>query len=151
MGKTKIFPLVFVFLLFLAPAVFSAPAPHGIALNSRTKQCASYWAGDEYTRFVLPDGWEGYWPGYNRTGGTVVRVINTKEGSCDFSDGDPEKCCTYLGYAYVELELEGESTWIEEENFLQDYLPYLAVPFFLGAGVFCFLRIRKKNKSKTPF
>jgi hypothetical protein len=75
-----------------------APAPWGIALNHQTKECAGFWAGDEYVSYKLPEGWQAYYPGN-------ANLISTEIGSCQWSDADwdsrVEKCCQELGYAYV--------------------------------------------------
>jgi hypothetical protein len=39
-----------------------APAPFDvIAINEATKECGGYWAGDEFTPYELPSGWEAYY------------------------------------------------------------------------------------------
>jgi len=58
--------------------VFSAPTAWGIAINPADKTCTNYWAGDEFTSYYLPSGWEQYYPelAYNS--------IDTSLGSCKF-------------------------------------------------------------------
>ena len=83
-------------LLYLGLAL--APWPRGIALNQQTKECGSYWAGDEYGHSALPEGWEDYYPGNDG-------IINTAVGSCSYVSSDTaggaENCCSELGYEYI--------------------------------------------------
>ena len=83
-----------------------APAPWGIALNYTTKQCAGYWAGDEYYRTALPAGWKAYSP-------DSQNIIQTEIGRCqwDASDWDKraEKCCQQLGYTFVSSHIGKDS------------------------------------------
>ena len=75
-----------------------APWPRGIALNHQTRECGSYWAGDEYGSSSLPEGWEDFYP---KNDG----IIDTEIGSCYFgsarSAANAESCCNALGYTYV--------------------------------------------------
>ncbi len=75
-----------------------APARWGIALNRQTRECAGYWAGDEYMNYTLPQGWEAYYP-------DDQGIIQTGDGSCEWRSTDVEKraeeCCKALGYSYV--------------------------------------------------
>jgi hypothetical protein len=85
-------------LFFILLPILIAPAPWGIALNHSTKECAGYWAGDEYISYHLPPDWEMYYPDSNN-------MITTEVGSCQWSDLDyetrTEKCCQQLGYSFV--------------------------------------------------
>lgn len=66
MENKMIYTLLVFSLLFLsANLVSAAPAPWGIALNHETKECAGYWAGDEFTYYELPSGWKAYYPWIN--------------------------------------------------------------------------------------
>jgi len=84
--------------LISATAACAAPAPWGIAINQDTKECAGYWAGDEYMAYRLPKEWSAYYPDPS-TG-----MINTASGNCRFielKEGEEEKCCTAIGYRYT--------------------------------------------------
>ena len=83
----KLAALVFIGLLL-------APWPRGIALNHETRECGSYWQGDEYGNTTLPEGWQDYYPD---NGG----VVDTEAGNCTLREGGVEGCCQQLGYAYV--------------------------------------------------
>jgi hypothetical protein len=75
-----------------------APLPPGIALNLETKECAGYWAGDEFVDYVLPEGWVAYELGSRGQ-------IETEIGTCNYAPSErysaAENCCRELGYQYV--------------------------------------------------
>ena len=79
-----------------------APAPWGIALNHQTKECAGYWAGDEYVSYRLPEGWQAYYP-------DNANLISTETGSCQWDYADREKqeenCCRELGYTFISTNI----------------------------------------------
>ena len=83
-----------------------APAPWGIALNYTTKQCAGYWAGDEYYRTALPAGWKAYYPDRQN-------IIQTEIGSCQWEasnwDKRAEHCCQQLEYTFVSSHIGKDS------------------------------------------
>src|SRR3989344_831592 len=88
-----IFTLIVV-LLFFGNNTYAAPAPHGIAVNPQTNECASFWPGDEFSGFKLPDGWEfySYWD-------------KTSYGTCDVNFNRPYEenarlCCEQLHLIY---------------------------------------------------
>ncbi|OHA82345.1 MAG: hypothetical protein A3B07_02305 [Candidatus Yonathbacteria bacterium RIFCSPLOWO2_01_FULL_43_27] len=111
-----------------AGKVLAIPAPRGIALNPTNKTCANYWAGDEFTSYHLPRGWESYYPEHlyyntdisdnsskNYVGGLESNrhlqeyiSFKTKAGSCiikqrdDNVSGDFSDCCAQLGYSFVQ-------------------------------------------------
>jgi hypothetical protein len=87
---------------------FLAPMPYGIALNHQTKECGSYWGGDEFAIYHLPPEWKVYYPG---DGG----LIQMEVGSCSLRDG-VQSCCKQLGYTYVPGnigEVRGILLWTE--------------------------------------
>ena len=75
-----------------------APLPPGIALNLETKECAGYWAGDEFVDYVLPEGWVAYELG---SGGRIETEIGTCTYAPTDGHGAAENCCRELGYTYV--------------------------------------------------
>jgi hypothetical protein len=79
-----------------------APLPPGIALNLETKECAGYWAGDEYVDYKLPEGWVAYERDSQHR-------IETEVGTCTYAPsngyGAAESCCRELGYRYVGDEI----------------------------------------------
>lgn len=78
----------------------AAPTPWGMALNLETKECAGFWAGDEFVDYNLPEGWQAYFSKYDPE--TQKTAFMTDAGECDFKmKGDEEKCCQQLGYPYV--------------------------------------------------
>lgn len=99
--KKLIFALVIVSaVIFSNSFTKAAPTPWGIALNLETKECAGFWAGDEFVDYKLPEGWEAYFSKYDPE--TRTTTFETDIGECDFKmKGDEEKCCQQLGYVYV--------------------------------------------------
>ena len=91
--------------------VYSAPAPWGLALNHETKECAGYWAGDEFSYYELPDGWEAYYPSLPNNS------IEIETGQCNFRYREYEGCCNQLGYTYVSENIgELRNLTLEECN-----------------------------------
>jgi len=98
--------LIFGILFLSANLVQAVPLPWGIALNHETKECAGYWAGDEFTHHELPSGWKAYYPdyeSYNET--TDLITIETDIGTFNltsFHSGEWHyKFCNETGYTYV--------------------------------------------------
>jgi len=81
----------------------AAPAPWGLALNYETKECAGFWAGDEFTGYGLPEGWKAYYPTHESgaEGKNLWRKIQTEAGECSFQMRNEEACCMELGYRFV--------------------------------------------------
>ncbi len=84
---------------------YSVPAPQRLALNHETKECAMYWAGDEFTYYELPRGWKSYYINY--TSG----FVETEIGNCSINPRTNgfEECCNQLGYTFVSGNI-GETT-----------------------------------------
>lgn len=77
----------------------AAPARWGLATNTDTRECAGYWAGDEFVSYGLPEGWKAYYPTYSA--GSDWGTIRTDIGECGFQIRKEEACCMELGYAFV--------------------------------------------------
>jgi len=80
-----------------------APAPVQVAINYKTKQCATYWGGDEYVQLDLPPGWIAY--DYQFSNDGDYQFVETRAGTCKLYTNatvDPaESCCSQLGYHYI--------------------------------------------------
>ena len=85
----KVFYFTMIFLLILITISYSAPSVLEIAINGQTKECAYYWAGDEYIRYKLPSGWE------------IIHSGTYSGRSCHLSTMTPEQCCSQLGLKYL--------------------------------------------------
>ncbi|MFA5994535.1 MAG: hypothetical protein WC823_06280 [Parcubacteria group bacterium] len=96
--KKRLF-LVAILLFFFVPVCQAAPARWGLALNMETKECAGYWAGDEFVAYHLPAGWKAYYPTYAESG--AWGKIITEAGECSFQIRKEEACCMELGYTFV--------------------------------------------------
>ena len=122
-----IFTILFIFLIFTSKAS-AAPAPWGIALNESKKECAGYWAGDEFTKNPLPSGWKDYYPDFLEG----EMTISTPAGTCIF--GSEESCCDQLGYEYVSENIGRGYDEDEPPGGLIDP----TIPFILGSVCCCF-------------
>ena len=79
----------------------AAPGPHGLAINTQTKECAGYWPGDEFIGYSLPEGWKVYYPTYSENDNSNWKKIQTEAGECSFQMQKEEACCMELGYAFI--------------------------------------------------
>jgi hypothetical protein len=93
--------IISMLLILSAQIAQAAPAPRGLALNLEKKECAGYWAGDEFVAYRLPEGWKAYLPAYDQSGGKMWGKIKTEAGECGFQAQKEEACCMELGLAYV--------------------------------------------------
>ncbi|MFA6466995.1 MAG: hypothetical protein WCV71_03990 [Patescibacteria group bacterium] len=123
MKKTFLF-LVSIFLLF-SNYVLAAPAPHVLVINDQTKQCDSFWAGDEFGGYDLNSGWEGYMP-------KVYYYIDTPFGTCPIVDGSSyQDCCKQLGLKtidYKQIPFSGEEFYLPgSDKSKRDDGPYRCV------------------------
>ena len=103
----------------LCVGLLLAPWPRGIALNHETRECGSYWRGDEYGNTTLPEGWQDYYPGNDG-------VVDTDTGSCTLREGGVEGCCQQLGYTYVGSV--GDFSW-------SPLMMIILIPFIIAAVV----------------
>lgn len=105
---------IIILLIFILPLLsYAAPLPEGIAINKETKQCSSFWAGDEFTYISLPDGWQDY---YSET----YYTFETPNGSCSVKEGDDvEKCCNQLNLKTLntsEFKKDNTTDCLEQKN-----------------------------------
>lgn len=156
----SIFLVLFLFLTsFISNFSSAAPAPWGVALNHDTRQCAGYWAGDEFTHYSLPEGWKDYYFDSELREGLEVNdcLKNTQEGDYDY-----ENCCAKINYEYVsdnigeelvtfyddydlEEEVEGEIEKSIRSRILYYVLGFLLFSvIILGAIILYF--VKKKDK-----
>lgn len=148
MKKIFLLTLLIFCTLFLS-SVLAAPAQWGIAINDDTLECAGYWAGDEFSYYDLPSGWESYSPEYE----DGYQYIETPYGTCIFETLSENKCCSDLGLTYVTDQIGVDETY---EEVVGDPLFLIATPILL---ICCFILIiifliflivflKKKNRSK---
>lgn len=123
----------------------SAPAPWGIAINSGTRECGGYWAGDEYVSARLPDGWKAYYP-------EGSDIIKTEFGDCEFrkdvgdSPGEEEKCCKELVLNFVSADV-GETGFFSYPMINLLMMGIIFILFVVGLivlMVWIIKRLRKK-------
>lgn len=134
--------LAICFLIVLnASMTTAAPAPWGIAINEQTKECAGYWAGDEYIVYSLPKGWEQHTPD-SSTG-----IITTQTGICRFielTEGEEEKCCQAMGYPYLSKNIGG----IEMFKGFMGILLIMAIASAIATAIVIWLIIIQNRKKK---
>jgi hypothetical protein len=123
--------------LFLISFVTAAPAQWGIAINQNTKECAGYWAGDEFSQFTLPSGWKAYYPEYDSDSWTAT--IETPLGTCDFEDYSEQACCNELDLEYVTDQI-GENSNSNLNNYNSNIGQYLIL-IIICSLCCCFLAI----------
>lgn len=138
----SIFLVLFLFLgFFIVNFSKAAPAPWGIALNQETRQCAGYWAGDEFTHYALPEGWQDYYFDNELREGLVVDDCLQISDSGDY---DYKNCCDKMNYEYVADNIgEGLATFYndydleeEVEKEIERSIGNRIVYYVLGFGLF---------------
>lgn len=102
--------------LFSAQISEAAPAPWGIAINTESKECAGYWAGDEFVDYKLPEGWKANYP-TSDPGNNLWDIVRTDAGDCSFQIRKEEACCMELGYAFVSDNIgKGQKTILRDRE-----------------------------------
>ena len=96
--RNIIYFVIFAVLSGVSLSVSAEPMPWGIAVNETTRECASFWGGDEFTQYLLPEGWRDFYPFRDQNNGHVVRTLT---GSCYYKKGEEEECCRQLGFSFV--------------------------------------------------
>lgn len=157
MENKTIYVLLVVSLLFLsANLVQAAPLPWGIALDHETRECAGFWAGDEFTHYELPYGWKAYYPdykSYNET--TDLIAIETDIGtfniiSSEFPYGDWYfKFCNETGYTYVSqnIGIRPNLTGFRTKKPLVDNILFIVcIMVSLLVIIFMLYKIKKKKR-----
>jgi hypothetical protein len=137
----KIF-FISIFVLFAsALTAEAAPAPWGLALNHETKECAGYWAGDEFVAYGLPEGWKAYYPAYDSSSSAEQwGKIKTEVGECNFQIQKEEACCAELGYKYVSDNIgKGQMTNLRDPGSLRK--PSVKLPIFIFLAVTGFVLV----------
>ncbi len=74
------------------------PQPWGIIIKG--SQCAKFWAGDECSYYKVPKGWTEKYGDYIK--------VNGKQ--CNFLVGHEKECCEKLGFKFVDLKLEKDTS-----------------------------------------
>ena len=113
MSLKKLMFFLLVGLIYLKPNIsHAAPAPEQVALNHETKQCARFWAGDEFVGYKLPEGWVSFLIDYDYE--EKRTFVKTDIGECE--GREIEKCCNKLGYTYVNVRNIGDKDKNEEKD-----------------------------------
>jgi len=132
-------------LVLVYSVVYAAPAMWGLALNHETKECGGFWAGDEYVRFYLPEGWEVYYPDIDKG------IIETEIGTCNYTTPNSmEECCNQLGYTFVGENVgEGHTTPL---GWKRMFFPLIVVALVISSSIiilfFVIRFILKRPKGK---
>ncbi len=89
--------------ILLIAATSAAPLSHYFAINYETKQCGTYWGGDEFVNYDLPPHWNILYAQYSDN----YTSIETAAGTCRVPRPQASfpllarECCAQLGYTYV--------------------------------------------------
>jgi len=84
---------IIITILVCCTIVYAAPAQESLALNPETKQCGTFWAGDEFARYTLKEGWITYDIGEEKTAGECIKGTGVCRGyQCKLNDM-PESYC----------------------------------------------------------
>ena len=148
--------IAFLAFLFSAQVSQAAPAPWGLALNHETKECAGYWAGDEFVDYKLPEGWKAYYPTYDNPDSRWEK-IKTEAGECSFQISKEEACCMELGYRFVSDNIgKGQKTILRDREEFEKalrkkkdgsgYLMVVGIPLSVIVGIFILVRYLKKKR-----
>lgn len=147
--------LIFSFLFFQVNLVQAAPAPWGVALNHGTKECAGFWAGDEFRYYDLPSGWGIFypdWDSYNET--TGLMTIETDIGTFNItsiSHGNwHDKFCNETDYTYVSKNI-GIGPYLtdlgKQEYLINNIWIFVGIiALIIFVSIFILLRIKKRKK-----
>lgn len=86
--------MIITLIVFSTSVVYAAPAMIVDVINHETKECGSYWAGDEWGGHDLPENWVVYsWES--------EEIIKTGNETCDLTQYDMNVCCDKFGYTQV--------------------------------------------------
>ena len=129
----------------VANMVYSSPAPQRLALNHETKECAMYWAGDEFVNYDLPSGWKSYNIDY------TTDIVKTEIGDCNLSIRSDipgfEECCNQFGYTYISGNIgKGYSTGYPESILLESPVFWFIIIILSLIILFFYFRRRGKKK-----
>jgi hypothetical protein len=121
--------------------VHAAPLPPGVAYNPESGECGSYFGGDEYGGYVLPDPWVVTYDAEISTGNYDVGV---------------QAYCEQLGYTYVPGNM-GQIYGTHQRSSLYylrvitKYAPVCCISAILliGVGIVILWRYKKKKKAVT--
>jgi hypothetical protein len=90
-----------VFFISTTKIAFTAPGQESFVINATSKQCGTYWPGDEFSQNKLPSGWKIYEP-------EMGVVLDTPFGTCKGEYTNPEQyykdCAKKLGFKYVDYK-----------------------------------------------
>jgi len=134
-----------IMLVIFADIAYSAPASQSLALNHETKECAMYWAGDEFVNYNLPSDWKSYYIDY--TNGTVKTEIGNCNVTPRYDTPGFEECCNQLGYTYIPGNIGKDySTGYPEIILLES--PVFWFIIIAISLIILFFYFRKKGKKK---
>ena len=129
--------------------VYAAPQPWGIAVNDETKECAGFWAGDEFTYYTLPAGWRDYYDQSYIEEGQFSGKIVTPYGECNsFEIGNEEACCKELGYSFVSSNVGIRATTISksgEGSLIDLTLPFIGTVILIAIILSWFYLSKRKK------
>lgn len=141
--------LIGLFLALIIGLVYAAPQPWGIAINDETKECAGFWAGDEFTYYTLPAGWQDYYDQSYIEEGQISGKIVTPYGECtSFEIRNEEPCCEELGYSFVSSNVGIRATTISkpgEGGLIDLTLPFIGIVILIAIILLGFYFSKRKK------
>jgi hypothetical protein len=109
-------------------------------INNKTKQCAFYWKGDEFSHYALPPDWESL--------SLPPIIISEEERSAAMPDY--EEYCKNLGYTYSTENIGiGGRTFFYYFSIFLNNIHLIILGFFILA-IILWLNKRKGRKVNLP-
>lgn len=88
------------FLWCLPSEAFSEFGSRGLITNAKSKECARYWAGNECSKAIVPEGWKASLPVRDDKSQKLEIAMNGK--TCAWKVKRSKECCEALGFTYLE-------------------------------------------------
>ena len=107
MDRTTSIILSILVIISCSDIAYAAPSPKALAVNPATMECGIFWAGDEFERYSLPEGWKAYAIGTEAIPGECVQGAEGCRGyQCKLNDV-PETYCWGSKFLCDRVKCEG--------------------------------------------
>lgn len=120
--------------LFIEPSNALSPDFYYMAINEEEKKCSEYLPGNDFRKFILPEGWVDI--------GVELDLMTTTCRSADTRNFH-KNCCQLLGYQYVdvmdpdqkvELNILSHKFIVEEDGITDNVSSFIYMTFFADYG-----------------
>jgi hypothetical protein len=131
--------IVLIFATLSSSLVQAAPATISLVFNDELKECKTFWPGDEFVWYDLPEEWKDYPPQDYLEIDSIHDVDNIT------------KHCSEIGYTYTgELKVEGKQIrpYYDETPmfYLAKYFPFILISIvLLLAAIIIYAKLRTKS------